>query len=1167
MRSADWHLRLAALDPTRSVLVRAPAGSGKTDLLTARYLALLSGGGYGGGPCRPGQILAVTYTDRAALEMKARIGLWLGRAADPGYAPRPDDDWGREVLGLARAAWEAHGRRAELLCNPTAYRVGTFHGFCASVCRAWPLESRIPMDAEVLADPLQERVRREAVASLFADLRRRPADDPVRRAFESRLAALDNRARRLAEQLATVLAERQKVPRLGALVAEGAASARAALEECFADRVRPAREHFLANPEGWAAVVRASAETPLGSAENPVAPLPETVPGEGLSDGPGWVRVASVFLRKDGAEAVRRALFKGWPADASEFVRSAPPEVVESLALFCGLALDPGSLTPDGRVLEGYHALARAAVDHLAPRIPGGGLDYVELELGAGRALSDGALPGLPSESLIFFHEHLRHILVDESQDMNRAQLELLGRLTEGWEAGEPRNPRTVFVVGDPKQSIYRFRGAEVALFDGLEAEGIARDGEEPFSLGTPMELTANFRSAPGLVRFTNALFRRVFGRPPRPNQEDAVACGDGEPAVKEGSCAPEVRLALFTPAETGRKKAGGEKRGVEAASSTAPPNETVPSDPRPPEEREAGWVAAEVARLHREKPTATVGILLPRRTRLDAYVAALRARGVPVRMVEGEDLGAKPEVLHLHNLFKALARPYDDAAWAGLLRAPWSRVPEAVLFTLASEGGAARAWSERVLSATGPEVRRVCEALAPALADFGREPYAATLLRAWEALEGPAVVAARYGTAGMGNAMEYLDLLGEHGGLPAEEALARMEERLEQAYTPPDPAAAASPVQLMTIHKAKGLEFDHVFAVYLGYAPLRGRGRKATPFLMLDLAVSGGGRVACAAAERDLRREGESLPYLLLADAAKRRELAEVKRLFYVAATRARHSLTLTGCGKKEDPRGPTAPRGCPLDLLLQAARPDGAPATGFEGMVVLENPAAGEGGAPRPPAEDLSALPVRRLGAFPLPYVTRSPSEKLDPEKDQSLYGGEDERTDEWDSGAAAVGKVVHRLLEALAGGRALPAAAVAAALKAEGVDGARAEREAPLLLAEARATWDEPAFAALRDGAALYPEWSLEHHHRDGRHVVTTGRLDLVLVKPSEVVVVDYKTGRRRDKPPARFREEMREYYGPQLRRYEAILSALPELAGKSVRSCLILTDLPDGRVVES
>ena len=1147
--TGDWPARLRALDPRRSFIVKAPAGSGKTELLTARYLALLAAGGPGGAPCTPGQILAVTFTDKAALEMKARIALWLDRAADPSYEPR--SDWDREVVERARAAWKAHGGKADLLRNPTAYRVGTFHGFCASVCRAWPVESRIPVGADVMEDQNQSRVIEEAVRALLVTLRHKAPESPMRQALERRLAALNNSTRRLVGQLSAVLKNRDQVEQIEHSLASADPGGRAVLERHFRSRVKPARDYFLNNEARWLALAAAGREV----APKGCNPLPDEIPGSGLESVWDWVAVASVFLAAGkGGPSPRKALPKDWPEDVKAFVKGLPDEVASALAFFLKKDFETGWLAADGEALRDTLLLLKGALTCLESRIPGQGLDYLELELGARRAL--GNAEGLPSESLIFFHEHLRHLLVDEAQDMNPFQVGLLGTLTEGWELEDGDNPRTLFVVGDPKQSIYRFRGAEVALFDEMREAGIPREGEGPFTFGEEIHLTSNFRSAHRLVRFTNALFERVMADPVRDHDEVSFGAGDpaatnvGEAAAAGADQPTATRLVVFTAPSA---KDDDEEEGDGIAASR--------------EQAEADWVAAEVAALHRQKPTDTIGILIPRRTQLDLYVAALRSRQVPVRMVEGENLAAKPEVFHLHALFKALARPYDDAAWACALRAPWCRVGEEVLLALKQEAVGGRCWSEAILVSELSEVKRFADAVKPALGDFGREAYHATLLRAWEKLGGPEATAARYDTYGVGNALEYLSLLQACGGLPAEEAIDLIEDRLEKAYTPPDPAAAASPVQLMTIHKAKGLEFDHVFAVYLGYRPGRSGSQEKPPYLLLPLPEANGGRALCVAMERDARWRGRSLGHDLLADLARKREQAEVKRLFYVAVTRARLSLTLTGCGKRDEKTPLTAAAGSPLGLLLSATCAGGEAVPSFAELGfdvrVLAGPEPQKG---RP--VERRAFPevaAERLESFPLPYFTRSPSDRLDREEDHAPRPGEDEREAEDDGTAKAIGVVIHRLLETLAVGHPLPRPeGVAMALRAEGVEPRAASGLAPSLLAEARDAWEDHAFSALREGAECSSEWPLESS--DGQETVMVGRLDLLIVKPGEVAVVDYKTSRfPADVLPEAFESEMLESYGPQLRAYRRMLERHPAFRGKSVATYLLLTQLPGGRLI--
>lgn len=193
------------------------------------------------------------------------------------------------------------------------------------------------------------------------------------------------------------------------------------------------------------------------------------------------------------------------------------------------------------------------------------------------------------------------------------------------------------------------------------------------------------------------------------------------------------------------------------------------------------------------------------------------------------------------------------------------------------------------------------------------------------------------------------------------------------------------------------------------------------------------------------------------------------------------------------------------------------------------------------------------------------RSPSERLDHEEEHAPRPGEDEASAEGDPVPRAAGVVIHRVLETFARAASPPRAeAVAAALEEEGLRTQEARGMARSLLREALAAWEDPSFAALREGAALLPEWPLEQ--AEGRsHWV--GRLDLVLEAAGSVCVLDYKTSRlAKGQDPEELSLSLRDRYASQLRRYAQMLGAHPRFEGKRVRAFLLLTALPRDRLVE-
>jgi ATP-dependent exoDNAse (exonuclease V) beta subunit len=1136
---ADARVREKALDPDRSVILESPAGSGKTALLAARYLTLLAR------VAHPRQILAVTFTNRAAAEMADRITRALKRAL-AGETGDGGDSWEDRFLGLAHAAVGAHRGMGDLLLSRDTLQIGTFHGFCASVARGWPLEADVPPGLGLLEPAEQEELLASCVSETLAAVSAGRATPEETAAFKRRLASADNSVGTIREQLLDLLRRRDRLLPLASLLAkegmEGFArqlEARAVL--LGATFMEPLRDHFGARAKAWAGLRSALEAAGAIQAEK----LAAAVPGTAQADVSSWRLAAEVFLTGDSSKApgsrkVRAALtpksgfpegFKNHPA--SGLIVELPPEVAVRLAFVAswpeagaggeGVARD----RVGAAALADMVCLAGAVLDRFRRARDARGMDFNELESAALRALGRVQCP---SESLVFFHEHLRHLLVDEAQDVNDAQVGILSILTQGW---EPHGANTVFVVGDPKQSIYRFRRAEVALFRGLQREGLPREGEPAFPL-EDLRLTANFRSRPPLVDFANALFAKVMASPDEAQDEVAFAPSEAAREVPAGPAAPAgtpddsspVSAALFT-CRTGKNRAGDQ------------------ADPEQARGREAAFVAGRVSALLSKGVTGgQVALLIPARTHLSPFVAALEELGIPLRIREGRPMLDAPEVRHLLNLFRALVRPYDDIAWVGAARAPWCRVPLVALEASSASGPGL--WSDRLKEArhAHPRLERFAAALDEAAGAFGREPFAVTLQRLWETLDGPAVAALASGPAGVANAMALFELLGKCPSSPGEEALARIERLLETAYTPPDPRGAVSGVQVMTIHGSKGLEFDHVFAVDMDYRP--GRGRGEAPAFLMD-RVPGGGRVPLAAATADRRTGEKVLAHALLSELGRGRERAEFKRQFYVAATRARETLTLSGL----DPR-----------------RKDGTPSTQAGPALTAVEEAWEEGliGSPffsleRDPAiAPVASQPALAAKLFPeappfepesLTYAIASPSE-VEEETAQAVRPGADEPDPE----ARARGVVLHRIFETMAHGERPPGSrAIAVALTREGVPPARATALAGQVVEEARLAWEFPPFGALREGADVVAEWPLEDFDGQGR--VRVGRLDLLLRTPSGRVILDFKTGRPGPDLSA-WIQSQRRMHGAQLRAYaEMARRAEPE---SQVRTALFFTGVP-------
>ncbi len=807
----DQAARERALDPARSFIVQAPAGSGKTDLLIKRFLVLL------GRVESPEEIVAVTFTRKAAGEMRARVlaALAEGRAQD----------------------------RWELAVNPARLRIQTIDSLCAALTRQMPLLSRFGAPPATVEDASELYL-----AAARATLELVESETAVAEHVGRLYAHLDNDTARIERLLAGMLEKRDHW--LRHLRRIDRAALEAALEAL--------REEALGRalglvPSAARAELRALADYAFANLAR--EPFDE-------ADAERWSALAACFLTKDDAWRARLTRNEGFPAG-----KPGEPYKQRAAALFAELGEDFREALADLKRLPPakYSEAQWEALAAIAALLPiataqlklvfqsRGQVDFTEVAQGALAALGE---EDAPTDLALALDYRIRHLLVDEFQDTSITQYELIARLTAGWEPGDGR---TVFAVGDPMQSIYRFREAEVGEF--LRTWEGRRLGSVEME---PVRLTANFRSQAGLVAWVNEAFAKVL-----PAHEDAAS----------GAVPYTGSVAVHPP------RAGA----------------AVEVHPHFNEDREgeANEVVRLVAETRAHSPDATIAILVRTRSHLASIVPFLRETGLRFRAIEIEALGERPVVQDLYALTRALSHPADRTAWLAVLRAPWCGLTLADLCALCEgrEGEEARTVWEAMadgarvatLSEDGRARRaRLIEVLAPALDERLRRPLRDAVEGAWLALGGPACVE---GDTDLEDAEIYLDALEEAeraGGLPD---LALFEERLEKLWARPDVHAAETDVQIMTIHKAKGLEFDHVIVPGLGRAP---RGDDKRLFLWIERPGPQAPELLVAPIEEAGADDDPIYAWLRKLDAERTGH--EAARLLYVAATRARERLHLFG-------------------------------------------------------------------------------------------------------------------------------------------------------------------------------------------------------------------------------------------------------------------------------
>jgi len=1083
----DLKAREEALDTTRSFVVQAPAGSGKTELLMQRYLALLALSE------RPEQVLAITFTRKAAGEMQNRIVEALIRASE-GHEPEAPHE--QKTLSLARAALARSEELGwDLLDNPGRLRLRTIDSLSAELVRLTPLLSRLGRPGSITDNPME--LYREAAERTVEAVEEESAEgEAVRRA----LAHLDNSVKGFMNRVAGMLERRDQWHRhverrdeaslrqvceasLRAIVEMEMDSIRRALPDGLMDRLAPLASYAARN---LASDGEDSPITALASLDA----LPSTS-AENLSL---WKGIRAILLTNDNEVRKPRGVNAsiGFPNDQTPEAmapKEAFKELLEDLAAYPAFVeeLKKAQSLPrpvfddeDWEVLDSILRVLPIAQRHLdAVFAARGEVDYM--------AVSMAALDSLgteldPTELMLSLDLRVQHILVDEYQDTSQAQLSLLKAITAGWVPGDGR---TLFLVGDPMQSIYLFREAQVGLFIDAVARGVGVVRPEF------LRLEANFRSTDSIVGWVNETFAGAF-----PAIEDSFTGSvrySPSVAIKEGDGGPVVSINLYA----GRDDAA-EARAVVDIIKGVPEGESM-------------------------------AVLCRSRSHVSAVVEALKAGSIAFRAQDVDRLEARVVINDLMSLLRAMAHPCDRVAWLSVLRAPWCGLSLADLHALCVcdiESPVAELMKDperfsRLSDDGRKRLSRVSKPLFDALGLWGRTPVRGLLEGLWIGLGGPACVE---GASSMKDADAFFGLLDGLGALCTQTDLKAIAERLEKLYADHG-GTAETRLDVMTIYKAKGLEFDHVIIPGLGKVP--GRDDKE---LLLWMEREDG--LLLAPIERQAGKQ-KSPVYEYLASINKEKTELELARLFYVAATRARKRLYLFGHTK------PGKDGACPDTRSLLNVIKD-SPSIDISGLIPVE---AAE--ADNEENEAMSCGPLKRL---PLSWALPAAPESVGvaesvgqaaAEGPEFFWAGEVRRH---------VGTVVHSVLCAVA----------RTGLKewdARKVDASVGSMEAELRTLGLGATAARKAAAeaakivksALKDGKG---RWALSEHEDGAVELALTGVvqgritnvvIDRTFVEDGVRWVVDYKSSSHEGGSIDDFLNSEKERYKSQLETYAAVLKA--------------------------
>ncbi len=879
----DADERLRALDPTKSFIVQAPAGSGKTGLLIQRYLRLLS--------CvdNPEEIVAITFTRKAAAEMRERILKALQSAgAAEGTVLKNRNAFEQLTHELASNALHHDQLNGwQILENPARLRIQTIDSLCASLTQQMPILSQFGAQPEIT-----ENASELYIHTAHATIEWLNENDAIADDLEQLFVHLDNDTERIVNLLVEMLARRDHWLRhIHGKTREELEASLQALRHSTVEhlsKVFPAAlgKELIALARYAAAHLMAMEVSSVITQCDGLTTMPDTVEQ--------WCSIAEMLLTRDGHWRKQITKQQGFPSDGASAEKAAAREwkarlvkLIQTLdendalrqALVAIRDLPPPGYTDTQWEILGVitRLLPYAAAELKLAFHAAGQVDFTEISQRAVQALGEAEMP---TDLALHLDYRIRHLLIDEFQDTSISQFQLIEKLIYGWTM---HDGRSLFAVGDPMQSIYRFREAEVGLFLQARQFGIGNVQLESVTL------SSNFRSQRGIVNWVNQTFQQIM-----PAFENSAV----------GAVAYTPSFAVHTE-HTGRAVTLHplfEKNRVQ----------------------EAQQVVAVIQQVRSENPDDSIAILVRNRSHLSEIVNLLKTKDIRFRAVDIEALNQKPVILDLLMLMRAVLNLADRIAWLTVLRAPWCGLTLADLQALVSSefvsddsdthDKSLTVWrlinDERYWSGVSEDgknrLRRMQKVFAQCIQNRFRMPLRLTVETIWQALGGPGCVdndsegiAANIRTDAQ-IFFEYLEKYDTAGKISSWTAF---RNGLTKLFASPD-LQADDRLQIMTIHKSKGLEFDTVLIPGLGHYP-RNKSRQLLQWMELPRTQgkANSGVLNTALRETDLflapiQEAGKDNDNInrWMTQLEQDKENFEAERLLYVAATRAKKFLHLFG-------------------------------------------------------------------------------------------------------------------------------------------------------------------------------------------------------------------------------------------------------------------------------
>ena len=857
MSLADAQQRQQAIDPNDSFIVQAPAGSGKTELLIQRYLSLLAV------VDAPEQIIAITFTRKAAAEMQTRVLTALEHAKQGRTG-----ETAHEKLTL-RLAKEAITRDEEcewnLFQSPSRFKIQTIDALCSSLVRQMPLLSHTGSHPEINNDPesLYEQAAIQTLNHLFSD-------DEWSQSLAEIILWLDNDAARFKRLIMDLLAKREQW--VGFVTQK---HDREEIEQTLQDIIQ---QHLAALiqkiptelHQRLSDLVRFACIN-LNDLEKQHPLLAcfglEQLPDDNPDNLAQWLGLQSLLLKSDGDWRQRINKNDGFPAPSSNKLREHElkqqkenmQNLLQDLALTDGLKALlyslrtlPSSHYEDSQwnMVEAMHRVLHLAVAKLILVFQQNNcIDFTQITQAAIQALGED---DTPTDLALYLDHKIQHILVDEFQDISASQYRLLEGLIAGWSTQETKS---LFLVGDPMQSIYRFREAEVGLF--IKTWQQQRLAQIQLQC---LRLNSNFRSHSPVIDWVNTQFTNIF---------------PGEDNV-------ETNAVSYSPSHS--TKSDLKESGVEI-------NPILNKE----DVSEAREILSLIQSLLQRYPQDNIAILVRSRNHLNSLLPILNNNDIPYHANEIAKLSRVSIVQDLLALTRAYLYLDDRIAWLSVLRAPWCGLRLTSLQKLVHNDRHMLIWdavqTHSIVEQLEKEEQQRLIHLRDIFSDALDNKHRCSLRRAiesiWLRLHGNFLLEKDHDYY---DAEKFFTLLSEFEEGDDIVNISTLEKRLDKIFTGYGNPQTAR-VHIMTMHKAKGLEFDHVILPGLGKRPAINKNELMMWSMLGDLSDS---KLVLA----PIKSSGDEHDpiYSYLKEYERQKQYFEDARLLYVASTRAIKTLHLFG-------------------------------------------------------------------------------------------------------------------------------------------------------------------------------------------------------------------------------------------------------------------------------